>query len=249
MKKFILLLALGIGTFSFAFSQNFSHSNLSPGQQSQNTSKAPAATYFITHSVSQTVMTGSGVSCAWAGVHTENSYLRVFDLENDFGITGDINVTSVDIGVENAFATSGTQPGTVNLYTLSGPLLYANMTLVASQNISIANQTLSIINVPISALIPAGSILVLEFYIPDAYAVGDVFYPGANNLGQTGPSYIASASCSIPEPTDLASLGFPNSHFVMNVNAEPTETVPVSTWAIVIGMVLMTGFIIFRFKR
>jgi hypothetical protein len=41
-----------------------------------------------------------------------------------------------------------------------------------------------------------------------------------NDLGQTHPTYIASASCGLPDPTDLGGVGFPNAHLVIKVNGD-----------------------------
>src|SRR6185436_1773755 len=52
---------------------------------------------------------------------------------------------------------------------------------------------------------------------PDGQPNQNSFFIGSNNLGQSGPSYISAASCGIANPTNLASIGFPNMHIVMNV--------------------------------
>ena len=42
---------------------------------------------------------------------------------------------------------------------------------------------------------------------------------GGNGAGQTGPTYVRSTTCAVPEPVDLATIGFPLSHWAMTVNA------------------------------
>jgi hypothetical protein len=248
MKKTFILMALGIASVSFAFSQSFSPSGLKPGESKTNPNRAVTATYVITHSVSQTITSSSSVSCNAGGLHTDNSYMRVFDLVNDFSISGPISVTSVDFGIELADGATGSQPVTVNIYTLSGSLLFSNLTLIASQPISVPDQSLTILNVPISASIPAGSLLVVEIYTPDGQISGNSFFVGSNGLGQTGPTYLAAADCGVPQPTNTALIGFPNMHFVLNVNAEPGGTVPISSWPIIISLVVMSAFILYRVK-
>ncbi len=175
---------------------------------------------FLTHSASQTIMSANSVSCNAGGLHADNSYLRTFTL-SDFGIFGDLTVTSVDVGVELASAGSGgSQPATVNLYTLDGPLVWANMTLIGTADVDVADQSLSIINVPVNGTVPAGGTLVVEFFTPDGQADGNSFFVGSNNLGQTAPTYLAAADCGVVEPTDTAALGFPDMHLVMNVRGE-----------------------------
>ncbi|RLE27116.1 MAG: hypothetical protein DRJ61_17770 [Acidobacteria bacterium] len=112
----------------------------------------------ITHSATQSIVSGNSVSCNASGLHADNSYLRRFDLLA-FGITGSI----VDPAVDH---------------------------------------------------------LVVEVFTPDGQATGESFYIGSNADGQTGPSYIAAASCGITEPTDTAAIGFPDMHIVMNVTGD-----------------------------
>jgi hypothetical protein len=253
MKKIITLIVLGLLTVSYAFSQSFSTSGLKPGEIANFPDKSVTATYFITQSTSQSIISGNSVGCHYTlnGFTTENFYLRVFDLPNQFGINNPINITSIDFGIELASAgTGGAQPVTVNIFTLSGPLQFSNLVLIASQVISVPDQTLSMMNVPISAAIPAGSVLVVEIFTPDGEASGNTFYIGSNNLPQTGPSYIAAPLCGITEPVTTEAIGFADMHYVMNVYAtDPVEPVPLNSWAIFIGLILMTSFILFRIKR
>ena len=249
MKKIFILFVLSIATISFAFSQSFSASSLKPGESANNPNRSVTATYFITHSTSQSIISGNSVSCNAGGLHTNNTYMRVFDLVNDFSISGPIDVTSVDFGIELASGATGTQPVTVNIYTLSGSLLFSNLTLVASQPISVPDQSLTILNVPISASIPAGSLLVVEIYTPNGQISGNSFFVGSNNLGQTDPTYLAAADCGVPQPVNTASIGFPGMHLLMNVNAEPVGPVPISNWALFIGIGLILVFAVVRFRR
>jgi hypothetical protein len=45
-------------------------------------------------------------------------------------------------------------------------------------------------------------------------------FPGANNLPQTRPSYLAAADCGVNDPIDTAGIGFPDSHWVMVVHGD-----------------------------
>jgi hypothetical protein len=67
-------------------------------------------------------------------------------------------------------------------------------------------------------VVPAGSTLVVELATADLLGTG-WFYPGANDQGETAPSYFASEACGYPEPTSMASVGFgfPDVHLVMAV--------------------------------
>ncbi len=190
-----------------------------PGSRSpQDLSRGGPTT--ITHSLDPlTITPANSVSCNVGApdfFHTDNSYLRVFDL-NSFGITDPFSVTEVEIGIEDAVGAGGDQPVDVNLYTLSGPLMFANLTPIGSASASVADQSLGLLTIPVSGVAPAGSILVVEVFTPDGQADGNQFFIGSNGNGQTDPSYIASAPCGINEPVDLAAIGFPNMHIVMSV--------------------------------
>ena len=62
--------------------------------------------------------------------------------------------------------------------------------------------------------------LVVEIFPPDGQTAGNSFFIGSNNLGQTAPSYLAAADCGVPEPTNTATIGFPDMHIVMNVTGD-----------------------------
>jgi hypothetical protein len=168
----------------------------------------------ITHSVSQEIAPLTGVACGSGGSTAENSYFRVFDLA-EFGLDGGLDVTSVDVGVETA---TGVPDMEVRLYRLDGPLSTANLTLVGEATYTLQNTELALVNVPVEGSFAGGETLVVEWFIPNLQSVGGGVYPGSNSAGQTGPTYIASATCGITEPTDFADIGFPEVHWVMNVN-------------------------------
>jgi len=176
----------------------------------------------ITHSASQTIITGNSVSCNAGGLHANNSYFRAFNLTN-FGITEDFDISMVEIGVEQAIGAGGTQPITVYLYTSSTafPTGYpGSLTQIGTANINVPDQSLTLFQIPITGTAPAGSELVVEIFTPDGQTAGHSFFIGSNNLGQTGPSYIMAADCGITVPTDVGGIGFPGMHIVMNVTGE-----------------------------
>jgi hypothetical protein len=79
----------------------------------------------------------------------------------------------------------------------------------------------------VTATAPAGSTLVVEVDTPDMSDTGGGLFIGSNPDGQTAPSYIRSDSCEISEPTDLAAIGFPGMHIVMNVTGTTDVEQPV----------------------
>lgn len=179
---------------------------------------APDAT-TITHSVSQDIIFGNSVSCNAGGLHTDNSYLRVFNLV-DFGISQDFEISNVQIGIESALGVGGDQPVTMNLYTLDGALIWANMTLIGTADATLPDSDLTIVDIPVSGTAPAGSVLVVEFFTPSGQIEGNSLFVGSNNLGQTAPTYLAAADCGVFEPMDTADIGFPDMHLVMNVTGD-----------------------------
>ena len=168
----------------------------------------------ITHSTSQTITEANSVACSSdQGASTSaNQYLRTFTLA-DFGITQDFAVDQVTFGIENL---SATRSVTVNLYTLNGAFTYANLTKIGTATTSLAAQSLSLVNVPVSGTATAGSTLVVEVAAGD-FSGEAAFFIGSNALGQTAPSYLAASGCGLTEPTDTAAIGFASMHIVMNV--------------------------------
>lgn len=151
------------------------------------------------------------------------------------------SITTNKRSVDNSLADPGgsniAQTITLNVYTLTGAFTFANMTLVASQPVVINAQSNTLISTSLSSppTVPANAVLVLEIYSPDGTAAGTRFFPATNNLGQSGPSYIAAPVCGATQPTDLAGVGFPNVHLILNAEgtvagtATLTQTVGLSS--------------------
>src|ERR1041384_4014425 len=141
------------------------------------------------------------------------------------------NVTSVSFGIEqaNAAGTGTTQPINVRLYTqTTGTFPGGTRTQIATTTVNVADQTNTVLNVPLVAVVPAGTTqLIMEVNSPDGQAAGHSFFLGSNVAAETGPSYLSAASCGITTPTDTSAIGFPNMNIVFNVNGGcggPTPT-------------------------
>ncbi|GAB2464101.1 carboxypeptidase regulatory-like domain-containing protein [Xylanimonas ulmi] len=170
----------------------------------------PAGEVTLTHSTSQNIVTGNAAACP--GGPTQ--WLRTFTLA-DFGISGGLDVSAVSFGVEsNAQA----QPITVNLYTLAGDLVYANMTKIGTATTQVAAGSGAMVTVPVTGTVPAGGTLVAEVVAP----IGGTFYIGSNAEPETAPSYLASTFCQTPDPATSAEIGFPDMHVVLNVTGQTT---------------------------
>ena len=173
----------------------------------------PPGLVTITHSISQTILPEHSVAC---GPGASNSFLRVFDLVTDFDINTSFEVMEVDVGIQMALSAGSTQPVTVNLYTLSGVFVYANMTLIGSATVDVISQTLSIVTVPVTGIAPPGSVLVVEVET----SVDDDLWIGSNDGGEASPSFIAAGACGFPDPLTFGAIGYPDVHVVMNVRGE-----------------------------
>lgn len=234
------------------YAQSFGTSGLvnTKGDATSNNSESAKSAFFITHSVDQSILIGNSVACTdGASLHTDNSYFRLFDLVADFGINEAIQISSIDFGIEDASSGGGDQAVIVNVYTLSGAFVMANLTLINTKQKDVVDQTQSIFNMPINAIIPQGAQLVIEVFTPNGQGIGNSFFLGSNNLGETGPSYIMAASCGISEPTTTTNIGFPNFQYVINVNADPVAPeVPIKSWAIILSFLFISGFIVVSIK-
>ncbi|MEO6690099.1 MAG: choice-of-anchor D domain-containing protein [Dokdonella sp.] len=196
----------------------FQHATGAPSSLIARPTGLPPIGQTLSHSASETMVSGNSISCGnnETGTTNANQFLRTFTLA-DFGIDSAFKVSSIRFGIESS--TAGF-PATVNLYVLNGFFSYFNLELVASTTIQVQAQSLSLIDVPISATIPAGSTFVLEIATPDLESLDGQFLPGSNAAGQTAPSYIAASRCGSGEPQDLADIGFPDMHLVMSVTGE-----------------------------
>jgi hypothetical protein len=163
----------------------------------------PLAPVSITQSNDPyTIEAGVSVACS-NGVYTlENAYLRLFDLDDDHGLTGMFAAENVDWGMETL---TGTLPIDVNIYCLDDglPFLYTFMNLVGSGTTQAVDGQLLFYNTTVSgACDSATQRMAVELFGDDCEILGTctLYWIGMNALGQTAPSYIASASCGLPDP-------------------------------------------------
>jgi hypothetical protein len=109
----------------------------------------PLAPQAITQSNDpDTIESGSGVACNDGVFTTENSWLRLFDLDDDHGLVGTYTVESVDWGMETV---TGSLDIVVNVYCLDDgmPFLYAFMNLVGSAATPLADEVLTFHSTPV----------------------------------------------------------------------------------------------------
>jgi S-layer homology domain len=151
--------------------------------------------------------------------HYDTSWWRAFRLA-DYGIAGDFAVCEVNMAIELADDGGGTgQPMTINLWLNSEecPFPGGTRTLLGTTTINVTDQSLTNLSVPVTGMVPALSEFAVEIAVPDGTEAGDVFFAGSNTAAQTRPTFVSSVACGLPNPTDLASIGFPDSHVIIQV--------------------------------
>jgi hypothetical protein len=186
-------------------------------------------TEFLTQSASQTIAIGNAVSCNTDGVvHVENSYYRAYDLS---AFPAGFDVCAIEIGIDRALAGSGsTQPATLNLYTHSGGAFpTGTSTLLTTLALAVANQSGSLLNVPIGGRVPAGAQLIVEVLTPDAQAAGHSFFMGSNALGQSAETFLRAPNCGVFAPTSNVASGFSTMQIILNARGAPAPGVAALT--------------------
>jgi len=249
------LLAFSVSVSSAqSFSTNQGPLNPSSGNVS---ALAECGNTTLTQSSSQTITVFNSISCNNGGLNTQSSYYRTYVLE-DFGVTGDFEVCEVLLGVESASSFTGTQPVSVNLYTSDPEFPDGTLTEIGFADIELPDQDLTIVSIPVTATVPAGSQLVVEIYIPDGTSEGNSFFIGSNADPQTGPSYIRAPDCGTLTPETTAAIGFPEMHIVLDVvgnqdqQALLANKIPtLSEWGLIAmaTVIGIAGFVFIRKNR
>ncbi|GIW74744.1 MAG: hypothetical protein KatS3mg103_1266 [Phycisphaerales bacterium] len=189
---------------------------------------AASAQIRLSHNIEEFVVTaGAGVACATRGTSapqttTDNLWSRSFTLA-DFGVTDGFDVNQVEFGVESIrLPTLIETEITVNLYQVpAGSPPIAGAPLVGSASLTTGDRALEVLTIDIDGQVDAGTALMVEVESEDLLTLaggetGDVFFIGGNSFGQNAPSYIASPiGCGLPDPTDVATFGFTDSHFII----------------------------------
>ena len=187
----------------------------------------------VTHSL-DTATANAGVACATTGTSftTANQTLRVFILSDFPQVTGDFDVTSVDVGISPIDLTlPGNVDSNVNLYKMAGGVdlsggnfAYADLTAIGTGTINHTGADKEgMYNVPVASsmsLTPSDT-LVVEYATPDGTVAGNEFgiRAAGNDGGETDFSYLAATDCGIVDPTAVTNIGsFTNSMWTMVVN-------------------------------
>ena len=175
----------------------------------------------ITHNNSQTMVADLGLTCATGNVNTDNQFAQVFDLENDFGISDDWEVQQVEFGVEDmANAEGDMYPVTVRVYTTDDGTPNGGLTLLGDGVINLSSSDANtVVSVDISpgAIVPSGSVLMVELEVFEGANGITEFRLGATDVASNDDSWILAVDCGLTDFATYAALGFNDRWQVMNV--------------------------------
>ena len=145
---------------------------------------------------------------------------------------------SVTIGVETANDGGGVgQPISVRIYDSSAnPPTNATIgAALSTENITVTDQAATLLAVPLTTqpvLLNASDILAVEIFTPTGQAASHQFFIGSNTLGQSGPGFIKAPPCGLNDIGNLAGIGFPNMHIVMQVSGNNQTPVELTTFSV-----------------
>ena len=176
------------------------------------------------------------------GNTNDNTYYRAFSF-NSFGIANGFAINQVQFGIEFARNSTGVTPLTLSIY--AGTNLAALGVPLASLVLAVGNQSLSLFNAAIAAVVPqSANGFIVSIFSPATASARSNFIIGSNYAGQSAPSYIQAPSCGVNSPTDLAAIGASSMDIVMSVTgtslAAPLDPVAVgvpdlgATWLLLL---------------
>jgi hypothetical protein len=186
----------------------------------------------FTQNADFTLKPGGSIACGGPGGTTDNQFLRVFDLDGEHGLTGQVCVDSLDYAIELA---QGGVEVTFNVYCTPQGLADDAITqgidrdqdldpgLVYSVSITHRDAELEFFNQPLGGCCDAATAdLAIEIASEDCAENGTCswFYPGTDDFQASKPYYIGAPDCGIADPINadlITGLGVPA--LLMQVNA------------------------------
>ena len=177
----------------------------------------------LTHSLSNSIADGAGVACSDGPFTLDNAWARTYDL--GILVPGEVfTINCVMWGIEENLLADVTAD--VNVYedTDGGEPTAPGVDLVLLGSVPLflpagTSQQSFFVNFDPPIVVDPDTVLVVELAVPDLAGITGVWV-GANNDGQTSPSYIRSDGCGVPEFVDIATINCPecpDSHIVNTV--------------------------------
>ncbi len=179
----------------------------------------------ITNNNSQTIVTGEEIACASPTSFRNNNIFTEFDLDGDFGITGQFDVTDAEMAIGPVTTPAGFDL-TFNVYSSNGGAFPGGtQTLQGTATVTITNADAeTIVSVPLTASIPAGDDIVFEAVLVDDGTDTNFMRFGANQDGPSGINFILAPDCGANAPTNFIDLGLTQS-LIMNLVGEEVFSV------------------------
>ncbi|WP_299766864.1 T9SS type A sorting domain-containing protein [uncultured Dokdonia sp.] len=202
-----------------------------------------AQTLVLSHSIDDTTLTDFAVVCrtdedgdGTLDTVAENSWWRSYTPSApEFGISNQFLISGIQFISLSATNTTENTDATVRLHTTDNPFPTGNLTEIASESITLTPDTSTFllqVNFSTPILVDADQEIAIQFEITNTDVVDFVQNGiGANNLGQTAPSYLSSAPCGIFDITDFNDIGdgFPDNNIVLNLVGEEVLSVDENT--------------------
>jgi len=194
-------------------------------QLTSNTGPFQLAPMAITNNFGSTA-NGGDVACAGSSV-TDNLIWTEYDLDGDFGIVADWEVTSVTVGI-GPVSVVNPIPLTINIYSNDGTFPGGVFTLQGTAAYALGNaDNMTVLTVPVVGTIPAGDNLLYEIFVDgDAGGGTDLMRFAINTDGFLGDSWLQAAACGIVAPTTLAGIGIPGAAWIMSATGDISAPAP-----------------------
>lgn len=180
----------------------------------------------MSHSVDNETLDVGTIACGGGGTTRENSWFRTYT-PADFGYSGDIQVDGLEFAY--TFAGGGADgTGVIRAWTSDAVFPAGTYTQIAeaqmTYNAAGADvKTFFEFDAPV--VVDANTEIIVEVFAEDDPDNDIRLYD--NDLGETAPGYVFSATCGLTTPTPFGAIGFPDNHIILDLVA--TELAPSTT--------------------
>jgi len=180
----------------------------------------------MSHSVDNETLAAGTIACGGGGTTRENSWFRTYT-PADFGYSGDIQVDGLEFAY--TFAGGGADgTGVIRAWTSDDVFPAGTYTQIAeaqmTYNAAGADvKTFFEFDAPV--VVDANTEIIVEVFAEDDPDNDIRLYD--NDLGETAPGYVFSATCGLTTPTPFGAIGFPDNHIILDLVA--TELAPSTT--------------------